>query len=212
MYTMPYVNYDSMSYLGEVPLTGTSLPVVPILYAATLRQLGGPYSRSADTSFRHSPALASFRSWMHQSGERIYLEYSLVHPWWVLTGTFGHHEELNSRVLTFYGGEPHRWLPEGGRQVLLVCRQTTPALATVAAIVLVLRRRFLRSEGPAAMGCADGHSLRRPHPRLGERLLGDRPSVGGRHGPSAYRPGFHHLYRPGLPGQDPGVLRRDGIK
>jgi hypothetical protein len=117
-----------------------------------LRQLRGPYYQSVDAAFRHSPALVSFRSWMDQAGERTYLEYSLVHPWWVLTGTFGHHEELKPNLTSYYGGAPHHWLPEGAREVFLMYRQRTLlALGTVAAIVLVVRRRLHRREGRALL-------------------------------------------------------------
>ncbi|HSS08318.1 MAG TPA: hypothetical protein VLL25_00435, partial [Acidimicrobiales bacterium] len=113
-----------------------------------LRQLAGPYYLSVDTAFRHSPALVSFRSWMHHAGESTYLQYALVHPWWVLSGTFGHHEELTPRVLSYYGGAPHHWLPTVARDVFLTYRQTTLLVATaVAAIVLFVRRRSLRREG-----------------------------------------------------------------
>jgi hypothetical protein len=120
----------------------------------TLRQLGGPYYLRVDTAFRQSPGLASFRSWMHRSGERTYLEYALAHSWWVVSGTFGHHEELKPGPgpVSYYAGAPHHWLPMKAREFLLVHRQTTlVALAVIAAVVLLVRRRSLHREARALL-------------------------------------------------------------
>ncbi len=116
------------------------MPVTP-----ALRHLAGPYDLASDNALHHSPALAGFRAWMGQAGGRTYLEYAALHPGWVLSGTFGAHQELNYRQLDFYGGTPaHPVVPAAVRGLLLTYRQTILLTLTgLAAVVLVVRRRAL---------------------------------------------------------------------
>lgn len=117
-----------------------------------LRQLAGPDTVATDAAFHHSPALASFRRWMDDSGKRTYVEFLATHPGWVLDGTFGHHEELAPATISYYGGGVDRpWVPAAIRDVLLRGRQDTLlalcALDGVAIVASLARREWSRAYG-----------------------------------------------------------------
>ena len=118
------------------------MPVTP-----TLLHLAGPYYPATDTALRHAPQLAGFRAWMNRAGERTYLEYALLHPWWALSGTFGGNGELSDALIIYYGGTPkHPWIPPAIRGILMSARQTVLLVGTaVTALVLLGCRRTLSS-------------------------------------------------------------------
>ncbi len=91
-----------------------------------LQRLTGPYSVSTDYSYYHAPSLASFRHWMNHSGKHAFLLFMVTHPVSILRGTFGMHEELGPKLITYYGGGMRRpWLPLGLGNLLLSYRQVT---------------------------------------------------------------------------------------
>ena len=147
LWVQPFLHVTTERVLVSAPRTAWfaahGMPVTP-----TLLHQAGSYTPAADNSLRHSPALAPFRIWMHRAGERTYLEYALLHPWWALKGTFGAHQELARSGLDYYGGTASRpWLPGFVKGLFLSHRQTTLAVgAGVAAALLVVRRRHLAGE------------------------------------------------------------------
>lgn len=116
------------------------MPVTP-----ALRRLAGPWLQESNLALTNSPALASFRVWMENSGERTYVEYIIFHPWWAFAGTFEPPLPLNGSNLTLFTGFVARpWVPALVRQLFLVGFQTTLLVASaVTAVLMLVRRRVL---------------------------------------------------------------------
>lgn len=125
------------------------MPVTP-----DLTDLAGPYTGAKDSALNSSPVLAGFRHWLDHSGRSTYTEFLATHIPWVLGGTFGHHEELGPRLISYYGGGAvgRRWYPSALQNLLLSERQPEmlialgAAAATIGAAAWKRRLSFIRRE------------------------------------------------------------------
>ncbi len=109
------------------------MPVTP-----ALTRLAGPWGLTALHAVTSSPQLETFRAWMQHAGERTYLEYAFLHPWWAISGTFGPQQVFNESLLGYYSNSPrHAFLPTVVRHFLLQHELGTLFVATGAAATAV---------------------------------------------------------------------------
>ena len=109
----------------------------------TLLRISGSWLPASQNILIHSPALASFRTWMQTSGEHTYLLYVVLHPLWAIRGTFGRQQIFNEGLIRYYGGTPRDpWLPLLIREPFLIGEQWIILVTTaVAGSVLAIRAR-----------------------------------------------------------------------
>ncbi len=119
-----------------------------------LQHLAGPWLPASEQALTHSPALASFRTWLHSHAESAYATYAVLHPGWAVSGTFGPQQAFNQATLAYYSNPPHDgWLPGPVRQFLLSHTLGTLYVASGAtATVLLLKFRALRNEARRLVG------------------------------------------------------------